>query len=134
MNMNLTNVRLLVQDIAASVRFYRDQLGFELVFGDEDDVYAEFKTGNATLGLFKQDLMSEVSGVSHLPASADIQDRGLIFFMVPDVDSTCAELEAKGITFVVPPTDRPGWGLRTAHFRDPDGNLIEIGHQIPMPE
>jgi lactoylglutathione lyase len=132
MALNLTNVRLLVQDIGASVRFYRDKLGFELVFGDEDDVYAEFKAGNATLGLFKQELMSEVSGVSHLPASANVQDRGLLFFAVPDVDAACAELEARGITFVGPPTDRPDWGLRTAHFRDPDGNLIEIGHEIPM--
>jgi catechol 2,3-dioxygenase-like lactoylglutathione lyase family enzyme len=37
-----------------------------------------------------------------------------------------ADLKAKGITFITEPQDRAHWGIRTAHFRDPDGNLLEI--------
>jgi catechol 2,3-dioxygenase-like lactoylglutathione lyase family enzyme len=30
--------------------------------------------------------------------------------------------------------DRPEWGIRTAHFRDPDGNLIEINQPLKETE
>jgi len=34
--------------------------------------------------------------------------------------------------FETEPTDRSVWGIRTAHFRDPDGNLIEINHALKI--
>jgi catechol 2,3-dioxygenase-like lactoylglutathione lyase family enzyme len=37
--------------------------------------------------------------------------------------------EQNGIV-VTQPQDRPDWGIRTAHFRDPDGNLIEIYNNL----
>jgi predicted enzyme related to lactoylglutathione lyase len=45
---------------------------------------------------------------------------------VEDVDAACLELQKKGIAILVPPIDRPAWTIRTAHFKDPDGNIIEI--------
>jgi catechol 2,3-dioxygenase-like lactoylglutathione lyase family enzyme len=33
-----------------------------------------------------------------------------------------------------PPHDRADWGVCLAYFRDPDGNLIEVNHSIPMTE
>jgi uncharacterized glyoxalase superfamily protein PhnB len=35
------------------------------------------------------------------------------------------ELSAKGVEFIRPPEDR-SWGLRCAHFKDPDGHVWEI--------
>ncbi len=128
----LTYVRLLVADLPACFRFYRDTLGLAPAFGGEDDVYAEFSAGPVMLALFKQPLMSEVVGTTGLPASAASQDRVVLCLAVPDVDAAAAALQARGVALVTPPTDRPGWGLRTAHFRDPDDNLIEISHDIPM--
>jgi uncharacterized glyoxalase superfamily protein PhnB len=49
---------------------------------------------------------------------------------VDDVDELHAELAAKGVEFVREPIDRE-WGLRTAHFKDPDGNVWEIAQQLP---
>jgi catechol 2,3-dioxygenase-like lactoylglutathione lyase family enzyme len=132
MNINFTHIRLLVPDMAASVKFYRDQLGLEVTFGGEDDEYTEFKSGESVLSLYRQDLMSDITGISNKSASADIQDRVLFSVAVDNVDEAYRSLTAKGIKFIVPPTDRAPWGLRTAHFRDHDGNLIEIGHSIPM--
>jgi predicted enzyme related to lactoylglutathione lyase len=43
---------------------------------------------------------------------------------VPDVAAAAAELEASGLTFLVPPRDFP-WG-RSAYLRDPDGRLVEL--------
>ncbi|MFV9644620.1 MAG: VOC family protein, partial [Desulfobacterales bacterium] len=51
-------------------------------------------------------------------------------FEVPNVDKATQELKAKGVVFETEPTDRSVWGIRTAHFRDPDGNLIEINQAL----
>lgn len=48
---------------------------------------------------------------------------------VEDVDAAYQELLAKGVTFLRPPTNQ-SWGLRTAHFADPEGNLWEINQSI----
>lgn len=130
--MKFTHVRLLVDDMSASVRFYRDALGMTLATGGEDDAYTEFEASPAVLSLFRKDLMSPLVGTTGLPARASAQDGVLIWFAVEDVDALYAALTAKGLQFVAPPTDRPAWGLRTIHFRDPDGNLIEVGHSIPL--
>ena len=47
-------------------------------------------------------------------------------FAVPSLQT----LLAKGVTVLVPPTDHPDWGIRTVHFRDPDGNLIEVNQNL----
>lgn len=129
-----SHTRLLVTDMAASVRFYRDIMGFKVNVGGEGDVYTEFDTGAHTLSLYGRQMMADVVGSGNLPASAAVQDNHLIWFLVENVDASVAELQAKGVQIIVAPTDRPLWGLRTAHFRDPSGNLIEIGHGIPMSE
>ena len=38
--------------------------------------------------------------------------------------------EGRGARPVAPPVDRPAWGIRTAHYRDPDGNLVEINKPL----
>ncbi len=48
---------------------------------------------------------------------------------VADVDAAYADLTAQGVTFVRPPTDQR-WGLRTAHFADPEGTIWEINQAI----
>jgi catechol 2,3-dioxygenase-like lactoylglutathione lyase family enzyme len=118
--------RLLVLDFRASFRFYRDVLGFTPAFGDENDVYADFETGGATLALFQRDLMAAAVGTEAKPSEADSQDKVAFIFSVENVDSAYAQLQANGVTFVTEPQDRADWGIRTAHFRDPDGNLLEI--------
>jgi uncharacterized glyoxalase superfamily protein PhnB len=55
--------------------------------------------------------------------------RVLLAAGVEDVDAAYEELKAKGVTFLRPPTNQP-WGLRTAHFADPEGNLWEINQSI----
>ncbi len=126
-----THTRLLVDDLPACVRFYRDVLGFTPVFGDENNVYVEFATGDVMLSLYSRALMGAVTGHE---GHHGTQDRLLLSLAVENVDASYEELKSKGVEFVVPPTDRPVWALRTAHFRDPDGNLIEINHGIPMGE
>ena len=48
---------------------------------------------------------------------------------VEDVDAAYETLSARGVRFLRPPIDQP-WGLRTAYFADPEGNLWEINQSI----
>ena len=115
-----THTRLLVTDLPACVRFYRDLLGLPTTFGDEDSVYVEFDTGSVRLSLCGRQMMADIAGDGDLPLHVAAQTRVLLFLAVENVDSAYDDLKARGVEFVVPPTDRPHWGLRTAHFRDPD--------------
>ena len=122
-----THVRLLVSDLKACFRFYRDVLEFDVLWGDEEGSYASFKTDRTILALFKRQAMAEVIGSADKPSHVDCQDRVALIF---EVDVAYQQLRDKGITFVTEPLDRPDWGIRTAHFRDPDGNLIEIYNNL----
>jgi catechol 2,3-dioxygenase-like lactoylglutathione lyase family enzyme len=130
MRLRYSHTRLLVADYAACFRFYRDLLGFEPVFGDETSGYADFATGEVTLALFDRHEMAEAVGTTGKPSWTDAQDRVALIFSVDSVDAAYTELRAKGISFIAEPADRPDWGIRVAHLRDPDGNLIEIYHSL----
>jgi lactoylglutathione lyase len=133
MQPHISQYRLLVRDFPACFRFYKDVLGLPLGYGSPEEVYADFKLDEQqTLALFKRELMAEVVGKQAAPAQADAQDAALVVFEVDNLDDAVKALSAKGVTFVSQPTDRPEWGMRTAHFRDPDGNLLEIYHPLPM--
>jgi catechol 2,3-dioxygenase-like lactoylglutathione lyase family enzyme len=125
--MKLDTVRLLVDDMPAAVRFYRDVMGFKLRFGGETDVYVEFEVGagEVAVALFEKKLMLGSLGLT--PADGSVAgDRAVLTFAVPDVDESFATLVTKGAVVVHSPTDQPAWHLRVAHLRDPAGNLIEI--------
>lgn len=126
MNPRLTHVRLLVANYRDCFRFYRDVMGFDVAWGDEDGRYADFTAGEAIIALYDRQLMAEAVGTAGRPADAEAQDRALLNLAVEDVDAAWEELKARGVDFVTEPQDRPDWGIRAAHFRDPDGNLIEI--------
>lgn len=126
-----TFTRLLVRDFAANYRFYRDVLGFTAAFGEEHDVYADFKTGDVTIALFDRGAMAEAVGTTNLPPTATAQDSVALCFAVENVDAACEDLRAKGVTLVTEPQDRSEWMIRTAHFRDPEGNLLEVFSPFP---
>lgn len=130
MDFTLTQVRLLVTEYEACFFFYRDTLGFSVGYGSEKEDYASFQTQHAVVALYKRPLMAEVVGTANLPVTVASQDRVVLHFQVDNVDQTVAELRAKGVIIVQEPTDRPTWGSRTAHFRDPDGTLIEISQGL----
>jgi lactoylglutathione lyase len=126
----LTHIRLLVSHVQACLSFYRDALEMQVLWADEDGHYVSFKTGDIVLALNKKQAMAEVVGRSDRSARTDCQDPIALILAVDDVDVAYQELMAKGVAFVTKPMDRVHWGIRTAHFRDPDGNLIEINESL----
>jgi len=126
MNIQSTHPRLLVSDFRACFLFYRDVLELPVTWGEENGDYASYRVGDAELALFQRQLMAAAVGTAAKPAQAECQDRVTLIFHVDNVDEVYWRLKDKGVTFINPPMDRPDWGIRAAHFRDPDGNLLEI--------
>jgi catechol 2,3-dioxygenase-like lactoylglutathione lyase family enzyme len=120
----LTHVRVLVEDFSASFRFYRDALGLPTRWEDNGG-YADFPVGESLwLAIFPRGQMEAETRLR--PAG----DGAVLALGVEDVDAAFASLGERGVQFVDEPHDRPDWGLRVAHARDPDGNLIELYHDI----
>ncbi|MEH2105107.1 VOC family protein [Nostoc sp.] len=130
MKLQLTHLRLLVSNYKDSFLFYRDLLKFDVDWGDEDSGYAEFNTGYLKLGLFKKELMAEVVPRIEQPSYVVNRDKVVLIFAVDNVDEVYELVKTQNAIVVTQPQDRPDWGIRTAHFRDPDGNLIEIYNNL----
>lgn len=60
--MRLTDLRLLVEDVERSVRFFRDMVGLAPTLLVPEGVYAEFATPGATLTVYRADHMRRVVG------------------------------------------------------------------------
>lgn len=132
--MKLTHVRLLVENFNECFRFYRDVMGFEVAWGAEGAAYAEFRSrrGEAMVALFGRNALPETLAGAGLRSGAPGPDRAMLVFDAADLDSTVAALQARGAAFVAGVIERPDWGIRTAHLRDPEGNLIELNSPLPQ--
>ncbi|WP_354642767.1 VOC family protein [Kitasatospora camelliae] len=132
--MDVLHPRLLVDRFAEVFGFYRavlpDLIGAELVRGSEAGPYAHWDAGNqGVLSLFDRSAMADALGTGGLPLPARPAQDGVMFVCrVTHVDAGLALCLRHGAEPVAPATDRPAWGpgLRTAHLRDPEGNLIEL--------
>ncbi len=119
---------LFVQDLDRCTAFYRDT--FKLQYQGRDADSASFLLQEGLyLILLSPEGAADLLGTQVNDLSMKVGPRGLLAAGVADVDAAYEELKAKGVTFVRPPTDQR-WGLRTAHFADPEGNLWEINQSI----
>ncbi|HEY8451525.1 MAG: VOC family protein [Micromonosporaceae bacterium] len=107
---------LLVTDVEASVRFYRDLLGFEVLDRDEDSVV--LASGSTRLVLRRGGGMDRVRRrVVHLHLEVD------------DLPAAHAALRDAGVSFTSPPrvvTRGSRMEQWAAAFRDPDGHGIAL--------
>lgn len=132
--MDTLHPRLLVSDFGAAFRFYGQVLptllGATLSRGGPDGPYASWDVGTeGVLVLFDRGAMAEVAGTGSLPAEPPAgQDRAMLVSRVTDVAAAYESALRYGGSPVAPPADRPEWGptMRTAHVRDPEGNLLEF--------
>lgn len=113
-----------VYDMPASVQFYRDALGFEIV--STSPVLGKDRFHWALLRLGKAELMLNTAYESddERPVPADrarvaAHDDMTLYFGCPDVDSAYEELRDKGIAVQPPKVVR--YGMRQMSLRDPDG-------------
>jgi lactoylglutathione lyase len=119
---------VIVSDMNRSVEFYRDKLGIPLKFQSPD--WTEFLTGTTTLALHGGGVTQDHSGGGDSSKEAGTCSIG---FNVEDVDQTFADLKAKGVTFVMPPTQREGEGIKLAVCIDPDGLPVSFAQMMGQP-
>jgi lactoylglutathione lyase len=133
---------LQVADLARSVAFYRDVLGFEEVFAwnprapyigelvgypDVDLHAAILRPPNSEVFLE----LLEYRNVDRLPIDTRTANPGTahIAFFVDDLESLYADLHARGVPSVsdpVTPTIGPNKGGRAVYMIDPDGIRVEL--------
>jgi catechol 2,3-dioxygenase-like lactoylglutathione lyase family enzyme len=107
---------LAVPDLARSVSYYRDQLGFTI------DLEV---AGWAFLSRDRFRLM-----LGECPDAMPVVDTGdhwyFAYITVEDIDGLYRELVAKNVEAGHEPEDKP-WGMREFGIRTPDGHRIMFG-------
>lgn len=120
---------LAVFDMPASLRFYRDLLGFTIVQAaperpplPDHHGWAWLRHGTAELMLNTLHDPDEPRPAAPDPGRFAAHEDTSLYFGSPDVDAVYRHLRAAGIE-VAPPKDAP-YGMRQLYLRDPDGYLL----------
>jgi catechol 2,3-dioxygenase-like lactoylglutathione lyase family enzyme len=125
MSIDLRGMTPLIQvfDMATSLKFYCDVLGFDIVQTDSNTVapnhnWVWLRRGNIDLMLNTAYEYDKRPPVPDSRRIATHGDTGL-FFGAPDVDAIYAHLRAKGIDAREPHV--APYGMKQLYVRDPDG-------------
>lgn len=115
----LAYVLLPCSDLARSAGFYRDVLGFPLVWLERAQGHAAIQADDLLLVLSTREPPKGEGGA-------------VLAFEVEDIDAAAATLREKGVVF--PKGIEDHGGRRTARFSDSDGNLLELNQTKPPPQ
>ncbi|HEY5790198.1 MAG TPA: VOC family protein [Gammaproteobacteria bacterium] len=119
----ISTVFLVVADLAASRRFYSEQLGLAEVSAKQDHV--RYRVGNQFL-VIHGPLPDSVFTAWNMPPARDPRGTGVVLTLrCADVDAAHAELLARGVQPLGPPCDA-AWGARMFLLADPSGYVLEV--------
>ena len=99
-----------------SVRFYKDVLGMEIIYGGEDGSFSSLRAKDAN------------TPILNLEQGHSVPGWGRMIFYVADVDVFWEYLRGKGLN-----PERPrdaSWGERFFHMSDPDGHELSFARPI----
>jgi len=117
---NISAVTLKVADMTVAVRFYRDVLGLEIIYGGEDMYFSSLCTKDGK------------DPILNLEQSRSVTGWGRLIFYVADVDAIWAYLQEKGFH---PESPRDAsWGERYFHMPDPDGHELSFARPSRPPK
>jgi catechol 2,3-dioxygenase-like lactoylglutathione lyase family enzyme len=128
----LSVATIWVTDHNEALRFYTEKLGFEiradvtngdyrwLTVGLESQPDLEFQ-----LAELKPSHALTQAEVNHLTKLVEAGKLGIGPWKTDDCQKTYETLNANGVEFVQPPTDRP-YGIIEAVFKDSSGNLMVL--------
>jgi catechol 2,3-dioxygenase-like lactoylglutathione lyase family enzyme len=111
----ISAVTLRVANMRASVRFYKDVLGLEIIYGGEGSYFTSLRTKDG----------DTILNLEH--GNAGIR-WGRLIFHVSDVDRFWAYLMEKG--FHPDSPQDASWGERYFHMPDPDGHELSFARLI----
>ena len=140
MKPRITLLTLGVDDLEASLRFYRDGLGLPSkgIVGQEFEygAVAFFElAGGLQLALWPRASLARDAGLPVQPPSATDLSIGHNVNSREEVDAVMTQAQRAGAT-IVKPAQETFWGGYAGYFQDPDGHLWEVAWnpQVPVPE
>jgi catechol 2,3-dioxygenase-like lactoylglutathione lyase family enzyme len=112
----ISALTLRVTNMKASVRFYQNVLGMELLYGGERSSFSSLRANNSE------------SPILNLEQGGSVSRWGRLIFQVTDVDAFWAHLREKGLD---PENPRDAsWGERYFHMLDPDGHELSFARPL----
>jgi uncharacterized glyoxalase superfamily protein PhnB len=120
-HLGVAAITVFVEELAACRAFYADVFGASPIFAD--DVSTAYRFGATVVNLLHTPAADEL--LAPMTPGEPGGPRYVLTLEVEDVDATCAVLGQRGVTLLNGPMDRP-WGIRTASFVDPAGQVWEI--------
>jgi uncharacterized glyoxalase superfamily protein PhnB len=122
MNLRDISLGLTVNDVEASLAWYRDVLGFTAQERWEQDgklLGVEMHGGNALIMLGQDDWKKGRDRVKG-------EGVRIYFTTEEDIDQIAADIKSRGGALAQEPKDQP-WGMRDIALEDPDGYKLTIG-------
>jgi len=111
---HISQIAITVSDLASAKQFYQHALGMQ------------FRFDAGTMAFFQCGAVRLLIGIGDKPFAPSST---ILYFKVPDIESTYATLLAGGVTFAQPPhlvARMPDHELWLAEFKDPDGNPLAL--------
>ena len=136
MKPGITFLTLGVDDLEASLRFYRDGLGLktEGIIGTEFEygAVAFFPlTNGLTFALYPRKSLAKDAGVPPGPRSSTELSIGHNVHSTEEVDAVMEQARRAG-AIIVKAAQKTFWGGYAGYFQDPDGHLWEIAWNPQM--
>ena len=120
-------VGIVVKDVKSMADFYRDVLGFDIVYAGDMD-YARLEKGGMVLMLYGRSSFEEMTSqkFQYLEGLNGCHQISLGVGNYAAVDAAYENTIKAGAKPILAPVTRE-WGQRICYVADPEGNLIELG-------
>ena len=112
----ISAITFRVSNMKASVHFYRNVLGMELLYGGEQASFSSLRANDSE------------SAILNLEQGETVQRWGRLIFHVTDVDAFWIHLKEKGFNPEIPRD--ASWGERYFHMLDPDGHELSFAQPL----
>lgn len=112
----ISAVTVRVRNMTESVRFYRDVLEMELLYGGEGTGFCSLRARDAQ------------TAILNLEQGKPVNRWGRLIFYVTDVDALWNHLKDRGFDPEIPRD--ASWGERYFHMPDPDGHELSFARPL----
>lgn len=114
--MSLNAITLNVSEMEKSVHFYKDLLGFKLIYGGYHNTFSSLELSGSFINL-------------SLREGPIMSGWGRFIIHVEDVDAMYAALKDTGV-FIEDKPKNAVWNERYIHLKDPDGHDLSLAKPI----
>jgi catechol 2,3-dioxygenase-like lactoylglutathione lyase family enzyme len=112
----ISAITFRVLNMKASVQFYRNVLGMELLYGGEQARFSSLRANDSE------------SAILNLEQGDTVSRWGRLIFHVTDVDAFWKHLKERGFNPEIP--QDASWGERYFHMLDPDGHELSFAQPL----